>query len=248
MLLNYFYPDLLSKWKVKNVGTFYRNYNRDVMSLDADAGKVSLARDGFLRLLPDALISDPGELRGKGFDARYEQMKLRRQILTEAFSPIDTFHFRTSLAIEREVSELLDTKLAYILKQHFDYDIEAETSPKVREIATMLPFISQKRGDVYFVAELLSIIYGCDVETDLSHRYSDTDSTKAWMPMVRYNIILKGMNAAQYKSESEQLEAVRQFVAEWFIPFDVMCRIEFKQHGIRPTTDGILVLGYNTEL
>ena len=33
MLLNYLYPELATKWMVSDKGSFYRNYNDDIMSL-----------------------------------------------------------------------------------------------------------------------------------------------------------------------------------------------------------------------
>lgn len=248
MLLGYYYPELSKVWKVNAMGTFYRNYSDDVMTLDTESGELSLARDGFLRLLPDAMISHPDELRGSGFAKNYESVKLRKQILKEAFVPYDTFNFRNKLRIERKVSQLLDSKLAYILQKYFMFDIENEQNEYVKEVATMLPFISKRRGDLPFIAELLKALYGCDVETDMSHRHSKTDSTVQWMPMVIYNIIMKGLTSKEYLCEVEKLKPLAKFIKEWFIPIDVKCRIEIKQHGINPSIDGLLVLDYNTEL
>ena len=64
MLLNYLYPELGEKWIVRSAGTFYRNYNNDHLSVYEDTEEVVLARDGFLKLLPEALISDENELKG----------------------------------------------------------------------------------------------------------------------------------------------------------------------------------------
>ena len=33
MLLNYFYPELQERWITDNKGSFYRNYNRDILAM-----------------------------------------------------------------------------------------------------------------------------------------------------------------------------------------------------------------------
>ena len=65
VLLNHLYPELAERWIVKNKGTFYRNYSEDVMRIDEEQGMVALSRDGFLRLLPQGLITTDDELKGK---------------------------------------------------------------------------------------------------------------------------------------------------------------------------------------
>lgn len=248
MLLNYLYPDVDHKWKARYKGTFYRNYNRDMVSHDADAGEVILTRDGMLRLMPDAVFTDVDELRNATRSGAHQRLMERRRLLNEAFAPFDTINFTYNLRIERKVSGLLNQKLSYILRTYFDYDIEAEQNPYIRETAALLPFVSSKRGDLLFVQTLLRSIYESEVEMDLSHRYSETDSTYEWMPMVRYNILREGMNQETYMHETELLEPLAEFIKEWFIPFDVKCRISFRQHGILPATDSQLILDYNTEL
>ena len=46
MLVNYLYPELVNRWTVQNEGTFYRNYNRDVLDWNADTAEIQLSRDG----------------------------------------------------------------------------------------------------------------------------------------------------------------------------------------------------------
>lgn len=247
MLLNYLYPEVDRKWKVKCKGTFYRNYNQDMVSYDEETGEVILTRDGMLRLMPDAVFADVDELRTKDKEGSHAMMVKRRKLLNAAFAPFDTINFTYNLRIERQVSSLLNQKLNYILLTYFAFDLENEKDPMVREAATLLPFISSKRGDLHFVATLLRSLYDCEVEMDLSHRHSDTDSSREWMPMVRYNILLRGMDRETYLRKTEQLKPLTDFIEEWLIPFDVKCRIAFKDH-IVATADKKLILDYNTEI
>lgn len=248
MLLNYYYPELSQQWTVRYKGTFYRNYNADLMAVDTDTCEVELARDGFMQLLPDGFIADANALRGGGMARNYESLKQRRMVLGEAFAPFDTVSLRARLKAERKVSQLLDMKLTYILNQYFCIDIEAEQNPYVREVAWLLPWACRRRGDVHFVADLLRSIFAAEVETDMSHRHSETDSTQAWLPEVRFNILLSGLSREEYLRQTELLKPLAAFLAEWLLPFDLKARIEIKQHGLNPNTDENLILNYNTEL
>lgn len=248
MLLGYLYPELNEKWVVKAEGTFYRTYNEDVMSVDTGTGELQLSRDGFLHLLPDTVISDVSELRGKGME-NYDAVILRKKLLAEAFIPLDTFAFRHNLHIEQKVSELLNEKLSFILKKYFGIDLSDISNPYVKDAVMLLPYVSHKRGDVQFVRLLLKQLFDCDVEMDISHRYSETDSTKAWIPQVRYNILKSAMSREEYIEADRQLQPLVAFLTEWFIPFDMKIRISFRQHNLRLSTNNEnLVLDYNTEL
>jgi len=248
VLLNYLYPEMEGDWIAINKGSFYRNYNRDALETDEKEGKVVLARDGFLRLLPEGLLTKDSDLKGEDVAAKYKELEWRRELLNEAFAPFDTYVLRKKLAIERITSELLEEKLEYVLLHYFGFDLKAELSGLVREAAVMLPFVSRWRGDLGFVANLLGTLTGRLVETSRG-RYSDTDTTRRWMPVVRYWLIMPGLTAEAYRTEMERLEPLAAFVREWLIPFDVRCEIGIREHlpeGRLP--EGGLTLNYNLEV
>lgn len=248
MLLGYLYPELNERWVVKAEGTFYRTYNEDVMSADAGTGELQLSRDGYLHLLPDTLISDVSELKGKGME-NYEAVMMRKRLLAETFVPLDTFAFRNNLHIEQKVSELLNEKIDFVLKKYFGVNLSAITNPYVKDAAMLLPYVSKKRGDIQFVKLLLGLLLECDVELDMSHRYSETDSTIDWMPMVRFNLLKQDMNREEYLEATDQLQPLIAFLTEWFIPIDMKVRISYRQHGLlQNANNDRLVLDYNTEL
>lgn len=247
MLLNSLYPEHDKHWIVTANGTFYRNYNSDIMSLNAETGQVSLARDGLLNLLPDELISPPDELRGKGFEQNRDKMLWRQTLLREAFAPLDTVQFAHSMNIEREVSKLLSERDEYILSKFFGISIDETTDPLVRKAASLLPRVSSLRGDLGMVRELLSVLLRCPVEMDLSHRYSETCSDRNWMPMVWYYIIKPGLDAEAYREETAALAPLVDFVREWLIPCDLVLRIEYREHRDDNCDTRQVVLDYNTQ-
>lgn len=245
MLLGYLYPELGGDWKVWAKGTFYRNYNPDIMRLDPGMGEVELSRDSFLKVLPESFLSTAEEGRTK---AGMEAAQRRRRILEDAFAPLDTHSFNERLSLERQVSGLLEIKLQYILQTYFGFDLAAEQNPYVSQVAGMLPYVSHLRGDVSLVAHLLEVVLGCKVETDLSHRYSQTDSTKAWLPQVRFDIIMPDLSAQEYRSQMELLTPFALFLREWFLPFDMQSRFALRQHRDTLLKDAVPVLDYNIEL
>ena len=184
ILLNYLYPEAGGQWIAQNRGTFFRNYSSDLLALDDEKMEVETARDGFLRLLPQGLLTQNTDLKGEDAAEQFKKMQLRLRLLHEAFKPIDTFRLRDSLFLERQVDSLLQSKISYILSIWFGIDLSQLESPYVREAAMLLPYVSRRRGDFGFVARLLQVLMKCEVSVKTG-RYSHTDTTRRWLPMVR---------------------------------------------------------------
>ena len=247
MLLNYLYPELEERWIAHHDGTFYRNYNQDVLSLDPEEAQVWLSRDSFLRLLPQGLLSSEDELKKGNALEKHEALEARRKLLAEAFLPFDTFSFRRRLKAERNVSELLDDKLEYLLKTYFGFDLAAEENPYVRELAVLLPCIRERRGDYGLIRRLLAALFHCEV-TMSERRWSGTDSTRQWLPVLCYELLIPGLSAEEYQALYRDLQPLTDFLGEWFIPMEVKLEIVIRQHGAAPQVDVALMLDYNTEL
>ena len=246
VLLNLLYPGQNQQWMVRNMGSFYRNYTHDILSLDATSKELELSRDGLLNLLPEGVYNKQDDLKGEDVRSKFKELEQRVKLLRDAFMPIDTYWFKQSLDVERQVSELLGEKLEYVLRTYFDFDLTKEQDPLVKEAAVILPFISQKRGDFGFIRQLLQALMHCEVTMDIG-RYSHTDNTKRWLPMVRYDLLIHGLNSVEYKRLDAALDPLRLFICEWLIPMEVECRVFIKEYGIPQQTDTRLVLDYNTE-
>lgn len=248
VLLNYLYPEMEDQWIAINKGTFYRNYNQDALAIEEKEGKAILARDGFLRLLPEGLLTKDSDLKGDDIAAKYKELEWRRELLNETFAPFDTYVFRKKLSIERITSELLEQKLQFLLLHYYGLDLTAESNPLVKEAAVLLPYVSRWRGDLGFVANLLGSLMNCRVEMSKG-RYSHIDTTRCWLPVVRYKLLIPGLTANAYKELMQNLQPLVSFLEEWFIPFDVRCEIDIKEHQSQSRLpDGSLTLNYNTEV
>lgn len=247
MLLGYLYPELEGKWIARHEGTFYRNYNNDALTVDSENMTVSLARDGFTKLLPQGMINSEEELKGKDVKGHFEAMKKRNHLLNEAVLPIDTFSFRKKMQIERKVSELLEDKLDFILRKYFGIAVSDSTDPNIREVAYLLPFVSKQRGDMAFVRNLIESVFGCPVEMSRG-RFSGTDNTLSWLPFVRYDLIVPGLDSEGYRQKMAEIKPFCNFLLEWFIPVDIMCRFGVKNKGKSFGSEDGIILDYNVEV
>ena len=247
LLLNLLYPELEERWVAHHDGTFYRNYNRDVLELDPEHSSVRLSRDSILGLLPQGLLAPEDDLRKGDLVERHKERERQLKLLTEAFLPFDTLAFRRQLRMERSVSELLEDKIAYLLKTYFGFDLAAESNPYVREAAVLLLYIRQRRGDFGLVRGLLSGLFHCPVRME-DRRYSEMDSTRWWLPVVRYELDLPGLSPSAFRKLSKEIPPLRDFLSEWFMPWEVKLDIVIRQHGKAPKLNRRLTLDYNTDL
>lgn len=247
MLLNLLYPEIADNWLASCEGSFYRNYTGDCIAIYEDSSEVLLSRDGFLKMLPEGLLSDENELKVGGTAELQQKKEQRMRVLREAFMPLDTMTFRQRLKIESVTSELLNEKLSTVLKTIFGYDIESETNPYIREVARLLPFVSKLRADFSSIAKLLGTLFGCLTKMKID-RYSETDNTRCWIPSVEYQLLKPNLSADEYRSLVADIEPLRDFIAEWFIPAEMRCRISVKHHRQPQRVGEKLVLDYNSEL
>lgn len=248
LLLNYLYPEMAEEWIAEDKGSFYRNYNQDILALYPDEKRVELSRDGFMKLLPQGLITNEDDLRkAKDIPAKAKELERKTHLLNEAFLPLDVLHFRRSLRMERQVAELLSGKMEYILKEYFGFDLAKEQNPYIKAMAVLLPFAKQWRGDFKRIQSILETMFGCKV-TLTEGRYSESDSTVRWTPLVRYDLLIAGLDAESYKALYASLQPFAEFLREWFIPAEVVCQVNIKEYGQDQRTNTRLTLNYNTEI
>lgn len=244
-LLNYLYPDDIDRWGVDCAGTFYRNYSPDVLNLDEDNWTVRLSRDSFLRLLPQGLIAKDNALKGKDFEQKYEQFKKEEELLLDLFRPVDTLAFRSRLHIEKQATQLLQERLTFVLKRYFDVDLDETTNPYIRQTAPLLLHVSQLRADFGFIRDLLEQLFDCDVEMKTG-RYAWEEGAQYAQPAVEYRLIIPRLTREAYDELNQQIEPFREFLCEWFIPFDTKCTILIKDCNQPFVLGEGMMLNYNT--
>lgn len=246
VLLHQLYPELSELWIAENEGTFYRNYREDAIQIDEETHRVKLSRNGFLRLLPQGLIASDDALKNGNFQQRYEELKKRKEELEELFRPIDSFAFRKQLKVEAQVSELLEGKVDFLLKKYFHCDRQKENNVLVRELMPLLPFVSRLRADFGWIRNVLSALMGHRVTMSIS-RYDWSEWRKDSQPLVQYRVWVPDLDNEEYQALEKQLPGLRDFICEWFIPFDTRCLIEIKEEQ-QTRLNNRLTLNYNTRL
>jgi len=225
-LLNTLYPELKEKWVAYFDGTFYRNYNSDVLSIFKDIEEVHVSRDSIVGLLPAGMISNEYSLKGTSeWRAIWEKQKKDIDKLRDAFCPIDTFLFRENLKLEDSASKVIDQNTELVLKEIFDIDVESETNPLKKVFLLMLPFIERLRTDYGFISTLLSELISHRVEV-IKRSYSDYDSVISSLPCVIFRVFVDDLNVDSYKALRTQLDELEEFLREWYIPFDTHFEIE----------------------
>lgn len=247
MLLNILYPEMEEEWIVRDNGAFYRNYSPDIMSLDLAHNRVTLSRDGLLKLLPDQLYSAQTELlQSSDVKQTFEDIQRREHFLQEAFTVFDSLIFRRRMRIESTLSETLSQKLRFILKRYFQVDISLEPNVYIVRLALTLPFASRIRGSYKRIKDLLEMVFEREIRLTTT-RYSHLDSTRCWIPWLKYDIIVNGLNATQYQELDKQIRPVEDFLREWFVPLDTKCSLSIKQTPEYEDNPSLL-LDYNTNL
>lgn len=246
VLLNHLYPEQTDNWIVRDKGTFYRNYSSDILQLDEKLSQVSLSRDGLLRLLPQGLISAEDDLRGKDFPTKYEELTRRKNNLEELFVPFDSWRFRDAVRDEEDLADLLANKLNILLKTYYGVDIEAETNLYVREMMKLLPLARSIRGNFHKIGDILKAILNKRVSTHITC-YNWSDKTADTQPMICYKVWVPDLTTDSYKELEKDIEDLKKFLVEWFIPFDTYCAIEIKAEKTTSLNNAML-LNYNTKL
>lgn len=235
MLLNYLYPEKSDAWEVRYRSDFARGYSAEILNIDADGNVVELARNGFLKLLPKEMMAPEQEFSK---NADYEAIHRRIRMTEEAFLPIDVFAFRENMEVERTVTEILDERFSYLMTNYFGIDYRNIMNPYLKTAVTLLPSVAKHRGDLKYVQMMLKTVMKSEVEMNIM-KYRDVDSPRVWLPMVRYDIIVEGLDREQYLKMKSDVDELARFVDDWYIGAEVVLKVR-----VRSREKGN-ILGYN---
>lgn len=250
MQLGYSHPGNDNNWVVHSKGTFYRNYQSDVMALNDQSNVVDLARDGFLHLLPQGIITNDTDLSTDDpyqKKAAWAQLQARKRRMEAAFQPIDTIRFRNRMRTEKQISDTIRDSHGFILKNVYGINIEDYPSPFVQQMMLVLPNIKRYRGDLEIIRLFLASSTDSEVEL-IRKRYSDTDTTRQWIIEAVYNIYIGELSSVKYTEMSEKAALIEDFLRDWLIPFDVKLKVRIKDKTKTRTIGSSLILDYNIQL
>lgn len=247
MLLDYLYPEYHKQWIAQNKGTFYRNYSPDVLDIDVENHIVQLSRDNFLKLLPQRLFVSEDEVKRNDIKEHFNKVQKHVRLLEDVFLPFDTFWFRRKLAVERQVSELLNHKLEFVLKYFFDFDLSSETNQYIKATAVLLPYVNRLKGNMDFVRHLLASVLNCQVILQRKYQITD-DFVSCQLPSFVFHLLIPDLSIKTYKLKVQEFQPFFQFIKEWFVPFDVHCEMKIKSDVRTCNLNSKLILDYNTAL
>lgn len=250
MQLGYMYPGNDNNWIVRSRGTFYRNYQSDVMSVDENYNIADLARDGFLHLLPQGIITSDYDLNTDDpyqKKAAWNELQARKRRLDSAFLPIDTIRFRNRMLVEKNIAELVSEKQAILLKTVYGINVEDYPNPFIQHMIHILPNIKRYRGDLNSIRCFLENSTESEVEL-IRKRYSDTDSTRQWLVEAIYNIYIDNLSSVEYQEMTEKVEQIEDFLREWLVPIEVKLRVKIKMRTKTKTIGSSFIMDYNIQL
>jgi hypothetical protein len=241
LLLSVYYPNVKS-WNASYGSFFSRNYSGDLRSVHADTNTVTLSRNGLYDILPEKMFFDVEELRFKesrDLAQRIEEIYEEEKNIQDFFMPLDSFFFNQSCKYHAKAAELLNNKEKWLLKLLFDYDIDAEENPYVKQIAPLLLHVTEIRADLNLIAQILSELLNCKVDYQVNHQNEVIFVVHKW-----------NLSCEEYCAFVKEIKPLFDFVAYWFVSMEMDCIYKVKDYH-QPfilSTELPLVLDYNTQI
>jgi len=235
--------DVYENLSIQTEGVFVRNYSEDLLKLEKDGEQTiaTLSRDGVFHLLPQGLFFRENQLRVRAidFEQALEELKKQKKEALAFFKPFDTTYFNLNLQLEQKLNDFAeignDILTNYFLSQ---YKEEEKNNKYISKIKILLPFVSQIRGDVLLLVDVLKGTLSVEKveveEIELFHQ--------------RFIIHKEGMNAEEYRAMDKEMESFFDFFRHWFLPIEQKYDYRIKDYKPPFTLGTELILDYNTHL
>lgn len=241
LLLSVYYPNVKS-WNASYGSFFSRNYSGDLRSVHPETNKVSLSRNGLYDILPEKMFFDVEDLRfreSRDMAQRIDEIYEEEKNIKDYFLPLDSFFFNHSCQYHATATNLIDNEAKWLLKQLFDYDIEAEENVYVKQMAPLLLHITEIRADLDLIAHILSEVLDCKVDYKVNHQDEVLFVVHKW-----------NLSSAEYYAFVKEIKPLFNFVAYWFISMEMDCIYKVKDYhqSFILSNEKPLVLDYNTQI
>jgi hypothetical protein len=237
-------------------GVFFRNYDNDVISVDADEYDrkmvVKISRDGLFQILPESLFFVENKLREIGkkgdkekFKQEEERIRKEKQNIKTFFQPFDVAYFKLRFELEKKLNHLATNRAQIIIDELIDdFGIDAE-NPIVRKMLPLAPIASEFRGNKFLLKDVLKILfYPANVEILLKR--SKASGMKG--TILKFIVYIEELSAEQFRTMKKDVEGFSQFFYEWFLPVDMGCEFKIADKNERFILGKSMTLGYNTYL
>jgi len=227
---------------IQTEGVFARNYSEDLLKVEKDGEQIvaTLSRDGIFHLLPQGLFFKENQLKVRSidFEKALEELKKQKKEALAFFKPFDTTYFNLNLQLEQKLNDFAETGSDILTNYFLPQRKEQENNQYISKIKILLPFVSQIRGDVPLLVDILKGTLSVEKveveEIELFHQ--------------RFIIHKEGMSAEEYRTMDRDMEAFFDFFRHWFLPIEQKYDYRIKDYKHTFTLGTELILDYNTHL
>lgn len=231
----------IPQFVVRNKGIFYRNYSDDLVSIKEENNfpLIELSRDGIFQLLPEGLFFKENRLKINDkhvLDQENEKVREEKEKIELFFRPFETKYFQLSLELESRLNEVAEKK-NHIASDYLFEGVRLDTqNPYIRSMLPLLPYVSELKGNLDLLRDLLQIIFSAKVEF--------RKNGLSLFLIVHKRELLKD----KYFSMDDELKHFFEFFTEWFLPVEVDFDFRIKDYEEKFTLGSSLLLDYNTHL
>ncbi len=238
--------DINEDLDVRMQGIFFRNYSDDLICVGNEDNKITLelSRDSIFHLLPEGLFFKEDQLKKtddkSNFDFNKEQheLKKRKKAVLSFFRPFDTEYFKLTLELEKKLNALAEKGNTVFTEALWD-DFEPDTNNEyISKIKPLLPFISQLRGNLPLLADILRNIF-------LAEKVEWTILRSLY---VRCIIHKERLSKEEYQKMDKEIVVFFGFFRQWFLPVEVEYDYRIKDYKQSFILGNTLILDYNTHL
>ena len=241
LLLSVYFPNV-KNWDASYGSFFSRNYSGDLRSVHADTRTVTLSRNGLYDILPEKMFFDVEDLRfreSRDLAQRIDEIYEQEKNIKDYFMPLDSYFFNQSCHFHATAADLVDNEAKWLLKLLFDYDIDAEENPYIRQMAPLLLHVTEIRADLDLISKILAEILDCKVDYRVNHQDEVLFVVHKW-----------NLNSAEYVAFVKETKPLFDFVAFWFVSMEMDCTYKVKDYhqSFILSDERPLVLDYNTQI
>jgi len=230
---------------VKMKGIFSRNYSEDLLSVDneIDRTTIALARDGIFHLLPQGLFFKENLLSGNKkshfeFDKELRELKRQQKEALSFFQPFDTAFFKLTLEFEHLLNDFAKTGNNPLIDSFLDIPEKETTNKYLAKIIELLPFANQMRGNIPLLIDILKDIFS-----------AAKIEVKKTEPLFSLFIIhIEGLKKEEYLNMDKEMKPCFDFICQWFLPVEHHYDYRIKDYKKPFKLEDSLILDYNTHL
>jgi hypothetical protein len=229
----------LQEFNVRNSGIFSRNYSDDLISLreENNLPMLELSRDGIFHLLPEGLFFKENRLKINDkhvLNKENEKIKEEKRRIDLFFQPFETRYFQLSLELESRINEIAErgnSVFTNFLFEGMEVNIENQY---IRKLFLLFPYLSELRGNLDLLRNLLKIIFSAKVEIR-------KNGLSLFFVIHRCSLVQN-----EYFPMDDEITVFFDFFTEWFLPIESDVDFRIKDYEENFTLGGSLLLDYNT--